>query len=206
MVSCPKCGTQLPYGTSFCSNCGAAISAAPESAPSETSSQTPEAATTSEPVPNPAPNPEPVPAPTPAPAPDYSKSNYQLPPEGAYSQPYQQTYYGDPSDHTLEFAPEEVAEYKLFAVCAYLLSFAGIIIALLVDKDSPYLRFHIKQALRLTIAEMLALIPAIIPVLGWAVMLLLLVVLLVIEIVAIVWAFQGKSKDLPVIKSIGWLN
>ena len=28
----------------------------------------------------------------------------------------------------------------------------------------------------------------------------------IVEIIAIVWAFQGKSKDLPIIKGIGFLK
>ena len=148
-----------------------------------------------------------APAPTPASGSASQNAAYQAPPQGEYSQPqYQSQYvYYDPADHTAEFDAADVADNKIFAAGAYLFGFLGIIVALLV-KDSKYLKFHIKWALRLSIAEILALIPAIIPILGWIVTCVLCIILFVVEIMAIVWAFQGKSKDLPILKGIRFLQ
>ena len=197
MITCPKCGTSIPDGTAFCSNCGTAIPAAADSAAPETVTPASEPAAST---------PTPTPAPAPAPDPAYSRPDYNQAPMGGYGQPAQQPYYGDPSDHTFEFDPEEIVDNKIFAVTAYLFGFLGIIVALLAGRDSRYVKFHVRQSLKLSIASVLAIIPAIIPILGWIVMGVLLLILTVIEIMAIVWAFQGKSRDLPLIKDIRWLN
>ncbi len=181
MITCPKCGTQLEDGTTFCTNCGASLAA-----------------------PDPAPAPTPVPAP--APAPQYQQAPYGQT-RAQYQQPYGQPAYAyDPADHTAEFDSSEVADNKILAVSCYLFGFIGIIVAALFAKDSKYMKFHVKQALRLSIAEVLAFIPCIIPILGWIVTGVLCVILFVVEIIAIVWAFQGKSKDLPMIKGIKFLQ
>ena len=182
MITCPKCGTQLEDGTTFCTNCGSPISAA-------------------------APTPAPAPAPAPAPGP---QGSYQQAPYGQpapqYQQPYGQQYsYADPADHTAEFDAADVSDNKLFAISAYLFGFLGIIVALLV-KDSPYIKFHVKQALRLSIASVLCVVIMIVPILGWIVGGIMLFILTIVEIIAIVWAFQGKSKDLPIIEGIGFLK
>lgn len=178
MITCPKCGTQLEDGTTFCTNCGASL-AAPEAAP--------------------------APAPAPAPQGAYQQAPYGQP--AGYQQPYGQPAYSyDPADHTSEFDAAEVADNKILAVSCYLFGFIGIIVAALFAKDSKYMKFHVKQSIRLSVAEILAFIPSIIPILGWIVTGVIFLILFVVEIIAIVWAFQGKSKDLPVIKGVKFLQ
>jgi uncharacterized membrane protein len=53
---------------------------------------------------------------------------------------------------------------------------------------------------------LLSLLFAIIPIIGWLVAGVLFVVLVVINIIAIVWALQGKAKELPIISGIGFLK
>ena len=179
MITCPKCGTQLEDGTTFCTSCGAPIAAD---------------------------QPAPAPAPGPAPQGTYQQAPYGQPAPG-YQQPYAAPAYSyDPADHTAEFDAEEVADNKILAASCYIFGFLGIIVAALLVKDSKYLKYHVKQAIRLSVAEVLAFIPCIIPILGWIVTGVLLTILTVVSIIAIVWAFQGKSKDLPMIKGIKFLQ
>ena len=58
-------------------------------------------------------------------------------------------------DHTSEFSPEDIANNKLYAILMYCVSLMGIIIGLLAAGDSPYVRFHVKQSLKLFICEVL---------------------------------------------------
>lgn len=119
---------------------------------------------------------------------------------------YQNQYRSyDPSDHTAEFDPRDIADNKLFAVFPYFTFIYGLIIALLC-RESAFTKFHAKNAIRLKIAAVLALIPAIIPILGWVISLILYLILAVIHIVAIVNCFQGKAKDLPIVGNIGFLR
>ncbi len=119
---------------------------------------------------------------------------------------YQNQYRSyDPSDHTAEFDPRDIADNKLFAVFPYFTLIYGLIIALLC-RESAFTKFHAKNAIRLKIAAVLALIPAIIPILGWFISLILYLILLIIHIIAIINCFQGKAKDLPIIGNIGFLR
>lgn len=198
MKICANCGTQVPDESVFCSNCGSSLvnNEAKQEAPkpTETGAQ-PEAA-----------------APTPAPTPVISAPQQnQQNPQGFQQQPYGQAQYQpypkyDPNDHTAEFDPRDIADNKLFAVVPYLLGIlSGLIVGIYV-KESPYVKFHIKNALRLEIAMLLSLLFAIIPIIGWLVAGVLFVVLVVINIIAIVWALQGKAKELPIISGIGFLK
>ena len=81
----------------------------------------------------------------------------------------------------------------------------GIIVGIYV-KDSAFVKFHIKNAIRLDVAVILVLLLCIIPFLGWIAAAVCGLVLSVVKIIAIVWVFQGKAKDLPIISSIGFLK
>ncbi|MBR3767420.1 MAG: hypothetical protein IKL10_04160 [Clostridia bacterium] len=115
----------------------------------------------------------------------------------------------DPWDRTALFSEEDVSEYRLFAALTYLLGFIGIIIALLVNKDSEYLKFHIYQGLKITICQaalgLFSLIGAwtfIIP-LAAAVCFILIVI---IQLVSTFWTLQGKSKEAIIIRSLNILK
>ena len=61
----------------------------------------------------------------------------------------------DPYDHTSEFTAKDISDNKVIAMLVYLMGTVGIIIALLASKDSPYLSFHVRQALKFTVLEVL---------------------------------------------------
>ncbi len=200
MKICANCGTSVPDDAAFCNNCGSAMTETPASE-NTSSSAAPSTDTSAAPS---QPAPAPVPAPAPAPQPGFQQSYGQAP----YQQPqYQQPYVAfDPKDHTSEFDHKDIADNKLFAILPYLFScIAGIIVGIYV-KDSEFVKFHIKNSIRIDITVLLLLVLCIIPFIGWVVAILGLIVVSVIDIIAIVWAFQGKAKELPIISSIGFLK
>ena len=62
---------------------------------------------------------------------------------------------GDPYDHTAEFDPQDISDNKVFAMLGYLLGTVGIIIALLASRKSPFTMFHVRQALKFTVVNIL---------------------------------------------------
>ncbi len=129
----------------------------------------------------------------------------QAPQQNFGQMPYQQPLmYNDPKDHTNEFDAKDIADNKIVGAAAYLFGVLGVIMAFVVG--SPYARFHARNTLRISIAAILVMIPAIIPFLGWIVTGICLAVLGIIKIIAIVWAFMGKAKDLPILSDIGFLK
>lgn len=131
--------------------------------------------------------------------------NFQPVPQSQPQPQPQQFRQFDPSDHTNEFDPRDIADNKLFAVLPYFTFILGIIVALLV-RESAYTKFHAKNAIRIEIALILALIPSIVPVVGWLVTGILLVIISIVKILAIVSCFQGQAKDLPIIGNIAFLK
>ncbi len=209
MKTCANCGTLVSDEAAFCDNCGSSL-LNNDSAAGATQNGAAKAET-----PSPAPAPAPTPIPTPVPVPNMANPQQQQAPFGQNQNqgqfqnqnPYQQQYmHYDPSDHTSEFDPRDIADNKLFAVIPY---FLGIIVGIIVGiyvKESPYVKFHVKNAIRIQVAALLSLLLGIIPIIGWVAAVIACLILSVIKIIAIVWAFQGKAKDLPVISSIGFLK
>ena len=117
----------------------------------------------------------------------------------------------NPFDHTDEFSEEEVHDNKIFALTVYALSFIGIIIALLAKSsdNSQYLRFHIKQQLMITIAQvMVGFVTAllcwtcIVPVAGAA----LVAFLEIVEIICFINVCRNKSIEPLLIRRLTFLK
>jgi fumarate reductase subunit D len=87
-----------------------------------------------------------------------------------------------------------VDDNKVMAALSYL----GILvlIPLLVKKDDPYVRWHAKQGLVLLIGFIVASVAS-----PWIPMLgnLLFLVLLIVDVIALVQALQGKKWRIPII-------
>ena len=185
MKICPNCGAQLDDNATFCTACGANVSA-----------QQPAAA----PQPGPAPQ-QPAGAPqSPVAAPIPPQPGY------GYAPPAAAPAY-DPYDHTAEFDPKDISENKVFAMLPYLMSFIGVIIALLAAQDSPFTKFHVRQGLKILVTEILVtIVGLIIPILGWIALGICLIILLVIEIICFFQVCKGKAKEPAIIKSLGFLK
>ena len=78
---------------------------------------------------------------------------------GTQLQPIQQPYaYApafDPTDHTAEFDPKDISDNKVISMLVYLMGVPGIIIALLAANTSKYAAFHVRQALKISVVEIL---------------------------------------------------
>lgn len=121
---------------------------------------------------------------------------------------YMQAYV-DPSDHTAEFDPADIAENKIYAMAAYLMGVPGILIALLAAKDSKFTGFHCRQALKFQVAAIL--LGIVIALLCWTVIVpiiggIAVLGLVVIEIICFVQACSGKAKDAPLLNKIPFLK
>ena len=185
MKTCPNCGNRIADEAAFCNNCGTAVAAAPvQEAPQGAAPQGAAPQGTAPQGAAPQPQPQPMP---------FQQAQYQQP-----------IAYVDPSDHTKEFDPADIADNKLVAVSAYFFSIIGIILCYLVN--TPFTRFHAKNALRLSIASIIVCLLFIVPVLGWIAAGICLAILEVVEIICIVWTLQGKAKDAPIVSSIGFLK
>ncbi|MBQ7874619.1 MAG: zinc-ribbon domain-containing protein [Oscillospiraceae bacterium] len=102
------------------------------------------------------------------------------------------------SDHTAMFAAEDCAKTRLLAALCYF-NFIFIIIALLLEPDSKFLRYHINQSLVLTVFGVVCGLCAIVPIIGWIVGVVGSVAALVFTIMGIVHAINREAKDLPII-------
>ena len=199
MKTCPNCGNQVADEALFCNNCGTNVSNVEvvKSDADQIAGETISAAVSG--------------------AANVTGGNFSGNPQpqnfgeqpqsfNNASQNFQQPYsHIDPSDHTAEFDPRDIADNKLFAVIPYFTFAFGLIIALLC-RESAYTKFHAKNAIRLEICSLLAFIPAIIPVLGWIVSAVLLLILFVLRIIGIINCFQGKANELPIVGNIGFLR
>ncbi len=127
----------------------------------------------------------------------------QVPPQGYYQAA--PNYY----DHTAEFDREDVSKNKVICMVVYLLGNIGIIIAMLASASSPYVSFHVRQALKLTVVQLLMTICTVF--LFWTFIvpiayLIMLVVLLVIRIICFFQICNGRAVEPAIVRSLGFLR
>lgn len=129
--------------------------------------------------------------------------NYQAQPQMNYAPAY------DPYDHTAEFDAKDISDNKVISMLVYLMGVVGIIIALLASHSSPYAAFHVRQALKFTVVEILASLCA--AVLCWTCIVpiayaALIVTLLVVKIICFFQVCSGKAKEPAIIRSLKFLR
>ena len=129
---------------------------------------------------------------------------YQPPQYQQYAQPMY-----DPFDHTAEYDPRDISDNKVIAMLVYLMGAIGIIIALLASQTSPYVMFHVRQGLKLIVANML--LSIVMLVLVWTVIVPLacavgLVALFVINIICFFQVCSGKAKEPAIVCKLGFLR
>ena len=114
-------------------------------------------------------------------------------------------------DHTAEFDPQDVHDNKIFAILCYIMGILGVIVALLARSsvNSPYLSFHIKQSLKISITAVLVSIISV--VLAWTCIVFIagMVCNVILEVVAIICFFQtcsNKSVEAPIVRSLPFLK
>lgn len=116
---------------------------------------------------------------------------------------------GDEFDHTAEFDAEDIADNKTFALCIYAFDFLGILLGALVVKDSKYLKFHLKEALKIELAALLAAIAA--AILCWTIIVpiaaaIFCIILFVVKVIAFVQVCKGQAKDPWLVRSFKFLG
>lgn len=178
MKVCPKCNSQLADDAMFCTSCGAQLGGSaqePQSNPQvEQQNQQ-----------------------------FNQQTNQQFNQQANQNPYYAQPVYNNPYDHTSEFEKEDIAKNKVFAMAAYLLGTIGIIIALLANRDSDYLRFHIKEAVKIAVIDALVLIGTVAlfwTIIVWIIGSVLLIMILVIRIVCFGMVCAGSAKEVPIIR------
>lgn len=117
--------------------------------------------------------------------------------------------YVDPYDHTAEFDAKDVSDNKVYAMLMYLMSFIGIIVALLASRDSEYLKFHIRQVAKFLVVQILSCVVMAILAFTIIVPFIVAIWLLVLSVVQIICFFRvcaGKSVEPPIIRSIDFLK
>lgn len=99
----------------------------------------------------------------------------------------------DTPDTTANYSSADIEANKLMGILCYL----GILwlIPFLVQKDSPFVKYHLNQGLVLLIVGLVVAAISWIPVIGW----LCGVVVFALAIIGIVNVVQGKAQELPVI-------
>ena len=113
------------------------------------------------------------------------------------------------TDHTAEFDAQDISDNKVVAMIPYLTGWIGIIIAAILTKDSPYVQFHIRQALKLNIVNMLlALIAAL---LCWTFIVpfaafICMGIVTVLQIIAFFQVCGGKAKEPAIISGLKFLK
>ncbi|MBR2877079.1 MAG: zinc ribbon domain-containing protein [Clostridia bacterium] len=132
--------------------------------------------------------------------------------QGGYQQAqgyqYQQQMY-NPYDHTAEFDPKDISDNKVISMLVYLLGAVGIVIALLAANNSPYVAFHLRQALKIVVVQVIVTIFSaltailILPLFAASI---ISVILLVVKIICFFQICQGKAVEAPIIRNLKFLS
>lgn len=125
------------------------------------------------------------------------------------SAPYSYAPAFDPTDHTAEFDAKDISDNKVISMLVYLMGVPGIIIALLAASTSKYAGFHVRQALKISVVEiLLGILTAllfwtfIVPVVAG----FMFFVLLVVKIICFCQVCAGKAKEPAIISSLTFLK
>ncbi len=92
---------------------------------------------------------------------------------------------------------------NLAGLLAYTLGVISGLIFFLIEKENKFVKFHAMQAIVFSVAMfIISTVLAFIPVIGWALILLVQLAALVVWIIAMVKAYKGEWFQLPVVGGI----
>lgn len=94
----------------------------------------------------------------------------------------------------------QIQEGKFFAVISYI-SFLCII-SLVLKKDNKFALYHAKHGLVLFVFEVACFIISVIPVLGWLIGILSLIIFPLVSLWGILQALMGNYSRIPIISEI----
>lgn len=91
-----------------------------------------------------------------------------------------------------------IEEGKTIAIIAYITIF-GLLIAFLMnnDKKNSFASYHLRQSLGLVLTSLALSVISIIPILGWIVSLLGSIFIIVLWVIGLMGALNGKEKPVP---------
>lgn len=123
------------------------------------------------------------------------------------------------TNYQSSYSDKDISENKITAIAAYLLGPLGIIIALLMSAESPYAKFHVRQALKLTVSsvvlEIFAAVFALfgmIPFVGIIFKLVFVLIgaawlgVLVLRLIAIAQVCDGEAREPAVVGSFNFFK
>lgn len=94
------------------------------------------------------------------------------------------------------FTTEDIEKNKVVSALAYILFFLPFVVC----PDSAFGKFHANQGLLLLIVGVVgSVILGIIPIIGWMMLPIFSLVILIMGILGLVGALNGKAKGLPII-------
>lgn len=106
----------------------------------------------------------------------------------------------DTPDTTAEFDEEDIKNNKIMAILAYLEIL--VLVPILAAKDSKFARYHANQGLILFITSLiLGIVSGVLnflPVIGWLFSICVSFSILLLMILGIINAANGKAKELPI--------
>ena len=108
----------------------------------------------------------------------------------------------DETDHTAMFDQEDTKRTHVLAALCYL----SFVIALLLEPNSKFLRYHINQSLLISIFGIAVGVVAIIPFLGWIASAVGTVMAVVFTVMGVIRAYKCEAKDLPIIGKYSIVN
>lgn len=130
--------------------------------------------------------------------------------QGGFAGGYAQNpVYSDPYNHSGEFDKTDVSQNKVFAMLPYLMGWIGVIVALIASRESKYVGFHVRQALKLSVTKTLLGIIAL--VLCWTVIVpivagVMFVILWVVQIISFFSVCSGNAVEPPIVRGLGFLK
>lgn len=188
MKFCPNCSTPLDDNAKYCTTCGAVFEPVEQAAPAQEVKKTSYSGNGD------------IPFTSHFTQSAQNQSQTQPPPPPVSAEPY---------DHTAEFDAKDISDNKVIAMLLYLMGTVGVLIALLSQNNSPYVAFHLRQALKIMVIN--ALVTLVTAVFCWtyivpAVGAIAIVVITVIKIICFVDICKGKSKEPPIICKLNFLK
>lgn len=121
----------------------------------------------------------------------------------------QPTYVADLNDHTAEFDAQDISDNKVYAMLPYLMGAIGIIIALLASHDSEYVKFHLRQSIKILVTTTLLGIASAVLVWTFIVPIVASIMLVVLQVIQIICFFQvckGQAKEPAIVRDLSFLK
>ena len=82
------------------------------------------------------------------------------------------------------------------AIIAYILFFIPL---LTESKNDPFVKYHVKQGIVLFVTSIALMAVGVVPIIGWIIAIFSPLIIIVLSILGIINAANGKEKQLPVI-------